>query len=490
MALAYSAKLSIFFLIFGSNPEDRQNQDMPRLFFVIAWPLMTSACTYHTYLSYSEEKIVRGFCLDSEAQRLTSMTMTDTQHEETGLEALGLIWTFISALATLMCCLAGTCCVSIFYYFGSGFVGGNVKLVCIGLIVALVSSFFLIEASIATCVYNLVFAWPLYLVYTITAAFGHGITLPLKMCTCALFGPQPISEYWFRYGFSFYGCPSSAPVVTTRFSDVLLSLLNYCGSIYIVRKWRRENEDDSLRDRVARDGRSAARSVHNAWESRPHDIESARAMAASLISHALENPFSGAVQKESFQGRVQEEAKELMRTFSGNTCKNAERKQADLLEALRRGHEDAASCINLKVSRQIVLSDALHQVSSTTLVNVLALNVHIVFEGEMGSDYGGVRRDFFTSLGRSVSELSEPISRDLFLYSGGGTLMPTPHRDAGRDDPIWQRIFAFGRLLGMAVFHHEVIPMPLSPVLFVMMTGGALNAGHVKAFFNRTTKKL
>ena len=59
--------------------------------------------------------------------------------------------------------------------------------------------------------------------------------------------------------------------------------------------------------------------------------------------------------------------------------------------------------------------------------------------------------------------------------------MPTPHRDAGRDDPIWQRIFAFGRLLGMAVFHHEVIPMPLSPVLFVMMTGGALNAGHVKA---------
>ena len=37
------------------------------------------------------------------------------------------------------------------------------------------------------------------------------------------------------------------------------------------------------------------------------------------------------------------------------------------------------------------------------------------------------------------------------------------------------------RLLGFAVFHHESLPAPFSPVLFAMMTGQPLTAAHVRA---------
>jgi len=46
---------------------------------------------------------------------------------------------------------------------------------------------------------------------------------------------------------------------------------------------------------------------------------------------------------------------------------------------------------------------------------------------------------------------------------------------------VWQNLFALGRLLGFVLFHHQVLPLALSPVLFAFMTGETLTSAHVRA---------
>jgi E3 ubiquitin-protein ligase HUWE1 len=97
----------------------------------------------------------------------------------------------------------------------------------------------------------------------------------------------------------------------------------------------------------------------------------------------------------------------------------------------------------------------------------------VKFKGEEGVDAGGLRRDWFDTLGRKLVEEAEAGKGRLMVLEDK-TLFPRPYEERSMD------LLAIGRLAALAVFHGDPLPIPLGSVACKLLLGESINPKDVQ----------
>lgn len=127
--------------------------------------------------------------------------------------------------------------------------------------------------------------------------------------------------------------------------------------------------------------------------------------------------------------------------------------------------------IILQVRRCSLLEDSLLELAVLPVAVLLARRMTVMFHDEAGVDTGGVTRDWFDGLAKTLAEeaceqadLEEGAGfYGLLAALPDGSLLPRPSRADASESEVaarLQRLFAVGRLLALAVVRE--IPLPLS----------------------------
>ena len=148
-------------------------------------------------------------------------------------------------------------------------------------------------------------------------------------------------------------------------------------------------------------------------------------------------------------------------------------KETNILQSLfyrflKRIHVSTDGKLELNVRRDYLVEDSLHQISKITQTEKLKRSLWIVFMGERGQDYGGVARDWFFNLS---TELFNPYY-GLFEYSANDVYTLQINPDSGLCNDQHLKIFHFiGRIVGMAVYHQNLINAFFIRPFYTMMLG-------------------
>ena len=124
----------------------------------------------------------------------------------------------------------------------------------------------------------------------------------------------------------------------------------------------------------------------------------------------------------------------------------------------------------ITVKRENIRLDSFETISQVDRHNIKCLRykLWITFKGEMGLDYGGVSREWFSLL---TTEIFNPYF-GLFEYSAidNYTLQINPHSGLCNEDHL-QWFHFIGRVAGMAVFHKKLINGFFIRPFYSMMLG-------------------
>ena len=136
----------------------------------------------------------------------------------------------------------------------------------------------------------------------------------------------------------------------------------------------------------------------------------------------------------------------------------------------------------LKVKRDTVVEDSFRQINSNSIgrseAKQLRHKLWVEFTEEQGLDYGGLSREWFSSL---TTELFNPYY-GLFEYSATDnyTLQINPNSGLCNDQHL--ELFQFiGRVLGMAVFHRNLISGFFIRPFYSMMLGRAITLDSMES---------
>lgn len=153
-------------------------------------------------------------------------------------------------------------------------------------------------------------------------------------------------------------------------------------------------------------------------------------------------------------------------------------KHHTLAEACREWRGSAAtlpSRLALQVRRSSLLEDTWQALSSKPVSELLAPHMTVRFQEEMGSDAGGLTRDWFDSVARGLAEGVENMrGNSLLATAPDQTLIPRPVRAGGKDDDAcdfnpeeqekFRALFAVGRFMALAVYREQPLPLSFSLV--------------------------
>jgi len=120
--------------------------------------------------------------------------------------------------------------------------------------------------------------------------------------------------------------------------------------------------------------------------------------------------------------------------------------------------------LRIRVEREHVVQQSLQCLISVPFVDLLARRIQIRFHEEEGADAGGLARDWFDSLGRSLVAAAE-TGDGHFVVMPDGSLAPRPH-----DDRLME-LYAIGRLAGLALWFAIPLPIPLSRIACKFLLG-------------------
>lgn len=149
-----------------------------------------------------------------------------------------------------------------------------------------------------------------------------------------------------------------------------------------------------------------------------------------------------------------------------------------MLVAARREALSAEACgeaalptsLSLKVKRSTLLQDTWFEMVERPVSELLAPSVTVDFDGEEGIDSGGLTRDWFDSVARTVAEGAYK-SNGLVALAPDGTLMPRSVALRGGAEATEEEVdqmrslLALGRFLALAVFFGRPLPLALSLVV-------------------------
>eukprot|EP00038_Savillea_parva_P000639 m.97467 g.97467 ORF g.97467 m.97467 type:complete len:935 (-) comp10217_c0_seq1:217-3021(-) len=148
---------------------------------------------------------------------------------------------------------------------------------------------------------------------------------------------------------------------------------------------------------------------------------------------------------------------------------------AELLDAHRiRLGGAAPSELKLVVKREDGLGPVLSEFATVSQSCLLAGNIHVEFEGELGMDMGGVSRDFFENV--LSSYINDPKT-GLFAPAPDGGLLP---KKGASKTTEGVRLFALGRLMALAVTSGIPLSVRFSRMLYKVLLGEEITADEVQ----------
>jgi E3 ubiquitin-protein ligase HUWE1 len=135
------------------------------------------------------------------------------------------------------------------------------------------------------------------------------------------------------------------------------------------------------------------------------------------------------------------------------------RNRINRYEAQRKDRSEPAlpGFLSISVAREHIAQQSLQCVGSTRYFDLLAKSISVKFAGEQGIDAGGVARDWFDSLGRSLASAAENGDGHLMVLPDN-TLFPRPYENR------FTELYAIGRLFGLAVWFGISVPISLGSV--------------------------
>jgi len=251
------------------------------------------------------------------------------------------------------------------------------------------------------------------------------------------------------------------------------------------------------------------------------DTWNAKRTVEEALRHAVEHPFVADLEQGFGQqtfGRALSGA-----LPGGDASASAEPAMAGLKEKRKQlaeraralqGHAEALpSRMTLKINRLNLLADTWSAMIEKPVSELLAPSMGVDYQDELGSDAGGLTRDWFDSVARALAEGAEDINgASLLVVAPDQTLMPRPIAQGPRgasaaeakgsggtgempaegqvlrhddvDDPRvlekLRSLLAVGRFLALAVYKEQPLPLSFSLVACKNLLGAPVGMMDVK----------
>mmetsp|Transcript_107097 Transcript_107097/g.298274 ORF Transcript_107097/g.298274 Transcript_107097/m.298274 type:complete len:684 (-) Transcript_107097:106-2157(-) len=218
------------------------------------------------------------------------------------------------------------------------------------------------------------------------------------------------------------------------------------------------------------------------WNARLHMEETLQEALAHPFRAELEQGFGLAQQAEGSGGS-------LARTLSGmlhgaaptteSASSTLSEKQKALIAARQQSllfqagsHAVLPGQLRLRIRRETLLEDTWAALFGRPVSQLLAPRISILFDGESGSDFGGLTRDWFDSVGRALAERADDVrGSSLLAMAPDQTLIPRPVA-LGEDGSVqaeqqekFRAFMSLGRFMALAVFHEHPLPLSFSLIL-------------------------
>jgi len=167
----------------------------------------------------------------------------------------------------------------------------------------------------------------------------------------------------------------------------------------------------------------------------------------SQVGRTLSRRLSGAVLNDSF-------------TATGEAIGEgvSEKRDALMIARRERDSERTPGLLHLQVERDHIVEQTLKCLGSVPSTDLLARRLVVEFAHEYGADAGGLRRDWFDSLGRELVSAADK-GDGLLMVLPDKTVTPRAHEQRFAD------LYALGRLAGLAIWFATPLPLPLGSVI-------------------------
>lgn len=202
----------------------------------------------------------------------------------------------------------------------------------------------------------------------------------------------------------------------------------------------------------------------------------ARKRVEEGLRYALEHPFRADLEQGFTQGiglnspTAPEIAPMTLPTDSdkdgeaigGNIAaiKTLDTKRRQLIEAVRGTPSVLPRRLVLRVRRSHLLEDTWGAMIEKPVLELLAPGMVVAFNDEMGSDAGGLTRDWFHTVATLLAQGADDMhGSSLFATAPDGTLIPRPVQQKDDHDKF-RDLLAAGRFLALAVYREQ--PLPIS----------------------------
>eukprot|EP00930_Biecheleria_cincta_P003788 TRINITY_DN104700_c0_g1_i1.p1 TRINITY_DN104700_c0_g1~~TRINITY_DN104700_c0_g1_i1.p1 ORF type:complete len:525 (+),score=95.40 TRINITY_DN104700_c0_g1_i1:135-1709(+) len=182
-------------------------------------------------------------------------------------------------------------------------------------------------------------------------------------------------------------------------------------------------------------------------------IDSAR---AGSFSARLESALNKSLSAVTLGNASMDNTSDLQEVANDASVKRQMLKQARLA-SFREASQKLPWRLVIRVERNNALQQSLTCLGFARSHDLLAQSLSINFHGEQALDAGGVTRDWFDSLGQSISSEAEK-GDGYFMVLPDGTLRPRPY------ETRFDALYSVGRLLGLALWYEIPLPMPLGSV--------------------------
>lgn len=236
------------------------------------------------------------------------------------------------------------------------------------------------------------------------------------------------------------------------------------------------------------------------WNAHKHVEEGLRYALNNPFRAELEQGFAVDIESGGY-GMTRSPSGGLVRQLSRLTGVNTlDRKDAISLkekhqllsEACREWRGTAAlhRQLQLQVNRATLLDDTWQALSNKPVSELLAPTMTVRYHEELGSDAGGLTRDWFDSVARALAEGVDDVrGSSLLATAPDQTLIPRPVRaqpdaDSGdfnvEEQEKFRALFAVGRFLALAVYREHPLPLSFSLVACKHLLGAPVGMSDVQ----------
>lgn len=139
----------------------------------------------------------------------------------------------------------------------------------------------------------------------------------------------------------------------------------------------------------------------------------------------------------------------------------------------------------LNITRVNAMVDSFDQVMRKSPA-VLRRKLFVKFDGEDGLDYGGLSREFFLLLSRTLFD----VGYGLFQPSSGNFYLLQVHPSSGVNPDHLQYFRFIGRILGLAIFHNRFLECFFTPSFYKVLLGKQLGLQDLQQVDEQAHKSL